>query len=82
MQQERVLAHHQVRVQGDLPTHRRHVAQRLGRDGDPVADAAAQHDHVVRAANRHFTPKHGDHARAPAAWTALSTAPASGAPLT
>jgi hypothetical protein len=50
VQRERVVAHDQVRVQRHRLAHGGDVAQGLGRDRRAVADAAAQHEHVVALA--------------------------------
>ncbi len=63
-QRERVVAHDQVRVQRDLLADRRHVAQRLCRDGRAVADAVAQDHDVVGAAYGHLSAQQRDHAPA------------------
>ena len=53
-------------MQRDLLADRRHVAQRLGRDREAVADAAAaEHDDVVGPADRDLAPHQRDHADSP-----------------
>ena len=52
VEQQRVVTHDQVRVERGRLARRGDLPQRLGRDGEPVADAAAGEDDVVRAAGR------------------------------
>ena len=74
VQQHRVVTHDQVRVRRHGLPHARHVAQRLGRHRQPVADAAARDDDVVGAADRDRALEQRDH-------PTLVSAAASGAPL-
>src|ERR1700752_754554 len=71
-----------MRMQCRLPSPGGHLAQSLARHGHPVADAAAKHDHMICAADRHLTPHERNHAGVPALRSALVTASASGVPLT
>ena len=80
---QRVVAHDQVRVQRDGAAHAGDLAQRLGRDGQAVADPARGLDHhVVGAADRHLAGDERDHpataaAAANGAWLAWQMATAS-----
>ena len=67
VERQRVVADDQVAVQRDRLARGRDVAQRLGRDGEPVADAAAVDDDVVGAAHRDLALEQGDHAVAASA---------------
>src|SRR4029079_18221314 len=75
VQRQRVLAHDQVREQSRGFADTGHVAQRLRRDRQPVADAAAQDDDVIAAADRDLALDERDHA------VAFASAACSGAPL-
>ena len=80
---QRVVAHDQVGVQRDGAAHAGDLAQRLGRDGQAVADPARGLDHhVVGAADRDLAGDERDHpataaAAASGAWLAWQMATAS-----
>ena len=61
-ERERVVAHDEMAVQRDRLADRRDLAQRLGRDRQPVADPAGQDDDVVGAADGDLAADECDHA--------------------
>src|SRR3954469_14277136 len=63
VEQQRVVAHDQVSVEGGGLAGGRHLAQGLGGDGEAVAHAAAGHHHVVRAPDGHLSREQRDHRR-------------------
>src|SRR5262249_7394184 len=68
VERQRVVAHDEVRVQRHAATHPGDLAQRLGRDREPVADAARRlDDDVVGAADRHVAGDERDHPASAAA---------------
>ena len=75
VEQQGVVADDQVRKQRRRFAHARDVAQRLGGDREPVADAAAGDDDVIAAADRDLAREQRDHAET------FASAAASGAPL-
>ena len=83
VERERVVAHHEMGVQGHRAAHAGDLAQRLGRHGQAVADPARGLDHhVVGAADRHLSGDERDHpataaAAANGAWLAWQMATAS-----
>ena len=69
VERQRVVADDEVGVQRDRLADRRDVAQRLGRDGEPVADAGRRlDDDVVGAPDRDLAGDEGDHRAAATAW--------------
>jgi len=55
-----------MRVEQDLVADRRHVAERLAGDREPVADPAALDYHVIGSADRHAPGDERDHSAATA----------------
>src|SRR5207247_1513240 len=78
VERERVVADDELRVQRDAAPQRRHLLERLGRDREPVTDAARglQHD-VIGAPDRDLARDQRDHGAAPV--SALPVRPRSGA---
>ena len=70
VERHRVVADDQVRVQHRLLAAGRHGLQRLGGDGELVADAAGLDDDVVGPADKHLAADRGDHEAATARATA------------
>src|SRR4051812_8929406 len=76
-QRDRVVAQDRVRVQRDVLADRRHAAQRLGRHGEPVADAAGEDDDVVGPPDGDLAAHQRDHAATSPTWLTWQIATAS-----
>ena len=77
VQRQRVVARHQVGVEGRLLAPRGHRLERLRGDRQAVADAARLDHHVVGAPDQDLAPNRGDHptgTSGAAAWSALRVA--------
>ena len=79
---ERVVAGDQLGVQEGVAPGGRDRFQRLGRDGEPVADAAGVDHDVIGPAHQHLAADRGDHPASLLRGTSAdrSTPPAAGAP--